>query len=402
MTNTIENSTRILTPMLVFSLSMCFLSVACNKSAKTQTSKSGEGAPSSIPVSQQRVATFERVIRHDDSLLWKSRTKLLPNQESLTSIQFLDQENGWIGTHDGTLYRTSNGGKEWQRIKVPIPKEAYISSLFFINISNGWIACGLKPSDVLESRGNRVWIFRTRDGGQNWSQQYYNEGVQLLRVRFSNQQDGWAVGRQFDNAQTIPFLIKTTDDGAHWVDVSANLPATGSSNVATDIYANGPSDATILTGNGELFRTLDGGQVWQRLAALQNEPEQTYMGRLLKLPTGTFLAVGGSDSLEGLWGVLTQREPDGAFKLYRTNCYISDLLSISETNLLAAGHIIESASELTTARRQGVILHSSDGGLTWSIVYRGTVPLINAMTLSHSNSVWAVGERGLVLNLTIP
>jgi photosystem II stability/assembly factor-like uncharacterized protein len=254
----------------------------------------------------------------------------------------------------------------------------------------------------LESRGNRVWIFRTRDGGQNWSQQYYNEGVQLLRVRFSNQQDGWAVGRQFDNAQTIPFLIKTTDDGAHWVDVSANLPATGSSNVATDIYANGPSDATILTGNGELFRTLDGGQVWQRLAALQNEPEQTYMGRLLKLPTGTFLAVGGSDSLEGLWGVLTQREPDGAFKLYRTNCYISDLLSISETNLLAAGHIIESASELTTARRQGVILHSSDGGLTWSIVYRGTVPLINAMTLSHSNSVWAVGERGLVLNLTIP
>jgi hypothetical protein len=125
------------------------------------------------------------------------------------------------------------------------------------------------------------------------------------------------------------------------------------------------------------------------------------MGRLLKLPTGVFLAVGGADSLEGFWGVLTRREPDGAFKLYRANCYISDLLSISETNLLASGHTMESASEPTTSRRQGVILHSSDGGLNWSIVYRGSTP-INAMTLSQSNVVWAVGERGVVLNLTIP
>lgn len=400
-----QNSSVASTSIVVLSLSIGLSSVTCNYQAQSNASKPKERAATSDPFSQQRVATIESIIHDDDSLLWKSNIRLLPNQESLTSIQFFDQKNGLIATHEGSVYRTTNGGNRWERIKPPIPKGAYISSLFFTNISNGWIAFGLNSSDVLEPRGNKVWLFRTKDGGQSWSLQYQNEAVQLLRVRFANQQEGWAVGTQFvmrDTLQTVPFLIRTTDEGAHWIDLSGNLSITRPGNGFTDVFADGSSDATLLTWNGDLFRTVNGGQDWQQLAALHNEPKQTYMGRLVKLPTGALLAAGGADSLEGFWGVLTRLESNGAFRVYRANCYISDILSISETTLLVAGHIIIPGSGFTTSQRQGVILHSSDGGQTWSTVYRSAAPSINALTLSDSSTVWAVGEGGLVLSLSIP
>jgi photosystem II stability/assembly factor-like uncharacterized protein len=216
----------------------------------------------------------------------------LPNHESLTNIQFFDQKNGWIATHEGSVYRTTDGGNRWERIKLPVPEDAYISSFFFTNISDGWIACGLNSSDVLEPRGNKVWLFRTKDGGHSWSLHYQNEAVQLLRVRFANQQEGWAVMR--GTLQTVPFLIRTTDEGAHWVDLSGNLSIRGPGNAVTDVHTDSSSDATLLTWNGDLFHSVNSGQDWQQLAALHNEPEQTYMGRLVKLSSGgALLAAGG-------------------------------------------------------------------------------------------------------------
>lgn len=397
-----QKSTFAWSSIVWLSLSISLSSVAC----KNHASNLKERAATSDPFSQQRVRAIESNIRDDESFLWKSSERLLPNQESLTSIQFFDQKNGWIATHEGSVYRTTDGGKEWHRIKPPIPKEAYISSFFFTDVSNGWLACGLNSSDVLEPQGNKVWLYRTKDGGHSWSLHYQNEAVQLLRVKFANQREGWAVGRQFiirDTLQTVPFVIRTTDEGAHWIDLSGNLSITGRGDAVTDLYADSSSDATLLTWNGDLFRTVNGGQDWQQLAVLHNEPEQTYIGRLVKLSSnGALLAAGGADSLEGFWGALIRREPDGGFKQYRTNCYISDLVAISETTLLIAGHIRVPASRFTTTQRQGVILHSSDGGQTWSTVYRGAVSSINALAISDSSTVWAVGERGLVLKLKIP
>ena len=102
---------------------------------------------------------------------------------------------------------------------------------------------------------------------------------------------------------------------------------------------------------------------------------------------------GGADSLEGLWGVLIRREGDGALTTYRANCYISDILSLSDKTLLVAGHMTSTQSQLQ--KRRGVILQSSDGGQQWSTVYRGDVSSINALTLADSNTVWAVVSRGV-------
>ena len=401
-----QNSTFACRSIVVLSLSIGLSSVACKNHAESTASNPKERTAQSAPLPQQGIPTVESKIRDDDLLLWKSRERLLPNQESLTGIQFFDQNNGWIATHEGSVYRTTDGGNRWQRIKPPIPNEAYISSFFFTNISDGWIACGLKSSDVLEPRGNKVWLFRTKDSGRTWTLQYQNEAVQLLRVRFANEQEGWAVGTQFvmrDTLQTVPFLIRTIDEGANWINLSGNLSITRPGNGFTDVYADSSSDATLLAWNGDIFRTVNGGQDWQQVAVLHNEPEQTYMGHLVKLSNGGgMLAAGGADSLEGFWGVLTRRDPDGRVKQYRVNCYISDLVAISDTTLLISGHIILPASRFTTAQRQGVILHSSDGGQTWSTVYRSAVSSLNALAVSDACTVWAVGENGLVLNLNIP
>jgi photosystem II stability/assembly factor-like uncharacterized protein len=398
MTNTGHSNAVTWNSLLVLCLSICF--VACSGLAQNTASTSDHTRLRGMAVPQRTITKIQSVIRTNDASLWKSSTKFF-DKETFIGVQFLDRTNGWIATYEGSIYHTSDGGLEWERIKTPVPKGAYISSFFFTNISDGWIACGLNSPDVLNVRGNKAWLFQTRDGGHNWSLQYQNEAVQLSRLTFVNPQVGWAVGRQFVDGGNRPFLIKTTEEGANWIDLSRNVPAMENGNALTDVHADSSSDATLLTVNGDLLRTVNGGQRWQQIAALQDEPDQTYMGRLIKSPTGALLAVGGADSLEGFWGVLTRREPDGVFKQYRVNCYITDVLFVSEKTLFVAGHIL-GTSAFSPEPRQGVILHSSDGGQTWSTVYRGSVPSINAMTLSDNGVAWAVGERGLVLNLHSP
>ena len=52
-------------------------------------------------------------------------------------------------------------------------------------------------------------------------------------------------------------------------------------------------------------------------------------------------------------------------------------------------------------KREAVVSYSSDGGVTWSLVYvNSSAKKINALGALDSNHFWAAGDGGLILRLT--
>jgi photosystem II stability/assembly factor-like uncharacterized protein len=117
----------------------------------------------------------------------------------------------------------------------------------FVDSLNGWIVGG-------DDRTGLAAVFRTTDGGTNWSPQVVPGGARLLRgVTFVNANEGWACGRNGT-------IIHTSDGGNSW-----ELQNSGQDTTLFDVSFAGPL-LGLIAGNSKILRTTDGGQHWEDCA----------------------------------------------------------------------------------------------------------------------------------------
>jgi hypothetical protein len=90
------------------------------------------------------------VVTSDSGGHWQ--TAELP--ELPVSLFFLNEGVGWLVTAKGGLWRTSEAGKNWQKLP-RIPAAAF--HVYFTDENNGWAACIKKK------------VFQTTDGGKSWT-----------------------------------------------------------------------------------------------------------------------------------------------------------------------------------------------------------------------------------------
>jgi hypothetical protein len=288
-----------------------------------------------------------------------------------------------------------------------MPVDASLVSFFFASPNIGWVVLQKYPPDVLDYQANEYWIMQTPDAGEKWNTQYNGHQGQVDKLTVASNQEGWATGRRFiktDTLQSFPFVIHTTDQGTHWSNVSENLTSVLPGDEVTDLYTPKESVAMLTTTGGKVFKTENAGQSWQDVAALEGEPTQTYFGRLGQTQAGRLWLLGGSDSLEGMWGVLAKRALDGSWTRYTASAYFRDAVFLSEEDVLVCGHIRKSdGSAPLQGHSEGVILRSLDGGNSWTTIYRTSqVTNINALAAINSTTIWAVGDKGFVLQVTFP
>lgn len=109
----------------------------------------------------------------------------------------------------------------------------------------------------------------TEDGGKNWRKlDKFPEIAELAYVSrlLASSHDANTVYAAFDNHQNAdfkPYLLKSTDAGRTWVSIKSNLPANG----PVWAIAEDPVNANLLFAGTEfgLFFTIDGGQKWLQL-----------------------------------------------------------------------------------------------------------------------------------------
>src|SRR5690606_16601157 len=110
-------------------------------------------------------------------------------------IQFIEQNTGYIGgTH---LIKTSNGGDNWFTVSTFL----YMEDLFAINEDTMWYA---------KSESLTGGVFRTTNGGMNWTQQLSLGSLNPARIYMYNNSTGYIS----NNSGT--YLRSTTNSGVNW------------------------------------------------------------------------------------------------------------------------------------------------------------------------------------------
>lgn len=182
-------------------------------------------------------------------------------------IQFTDELHGWI-IETLTIWRTADGGTNWQRAFSPFEQKANGQPVraFFLNSRHIWI-CGTQGE-----------VYSTKDGGNTWTiQAVAGKDLTFTDLFFVNSETGWLAGYasgRFNNR-----LYHTSDGGKTW----RLAPTAFNQGYLNSIYflneregwACGDGwlgDANADSGKGILLHTADGGQSWQSVFISDDEP----------------------------------------------------------------------------------------------------------------------------------
>ncbi len=314
---------------------------------------------------------------------------LAQEKPRLRGLCVVDPRVAWTSGAAGTVLRTVDGGKSWQRRAV-VGAEA----LDFRDVQafDDRTAFALTIGPGESSR-----IYKTADGGATWSASHVNRDPKgfLDAIAFWDGQHGLTLGDPVDGR----FVILTTDDaGATWRAVPAKgmppaLPNEGAFAASgTCLAVQGDRDAWFGTGGGRVFRSTDRGNTWT-VHATPLRPANASSGifSLAFRDTDHGIAVGGDYKDPGRWediaaltsdGGRTWRVPSGA----GPRGYRSAVAFVPGTKatFVAVGP--------TGSDR------SIDGGETWKPL--GDVGF-HAAGFADSSAGWGVGDDGRVERIAV-
>ena len=127
-----------------------------------------------------------------------------PNYPLFQCIFFKDSLNGFIGSADGKIFKTSDGGNLWT--PVVVTNISGIKSIYFPTSDTGYTATEVDG------------VYKTIDGGNSWNHLSCIFPSQLTSIWFTDAKHGF-VGGGDDNDFMI--LYKTINGGITWLSCSS-------------------------------------------------------------------------------------------------------------------------------------------------------------------------------------
>jgi len=256
----------------------------------------------------------------------------------LPSIKFFNENTGNIfGYNDGfgnkgCFLRTTNGGAIWD--SMPLPPEMLNNYLYhqsFIDINTGYVC------------GHTNMIFKTIDGGNNWSYSlapYSTSGNQTYStIQFFNELTGYIGGR-------YGFRAKTTNGGNNWITLDTAYAQIISMHFL-DINYGFMGDTW-----SDIYKTTDGGLTWNYSYLIDSlSHEYAYNGiKFINYNTGYAI---GSDNVNGV-----------LFKTTNGGNNWKNIL-IYQNNSFSSLFVVDS-SIIYIGCEFNLILKSTNGGNDWT------------------------------------
>ena len=289
-----------------------------------------------------------------------------PSGSTLRDIHFYDENTGYAvgdaGFVENVLFRTADGGENWEKADLPIRDGAAFYGMFFVKALN---------ADTVLSAGWDNTFFSSYDGGVNWDTTYLplSAGGFYEGGDFVNDSTGFLVG---PNA----YILKTVDYGDSWEVMTGSADSTDqNTHYFTEVFFRDESTGWVSS-FGCLYKTTDGGDTWGRTCeGTYGTTRKSYI-RFNEQNQGIVLA-----SLE----------------IYTTNNGTSfDLvLPVEPVNTWSA--IDEAEEELFVAGSGGEIFHSDNKGLDWNIISTPVTSTLTDLSFIDKNNGWVSGRDSTLL-----
>lgn len=119
----------------------------------------------------------------------------LPYLDNLSSIDFINEENGWI-SGDGVVLATHDGGINWEEL--PAPSSARFNCIDFVSVDEGYIV------------GEGGSVYQTQDGGESWMEQQSGTLNELYSIQCFDENNYWICGDQI--------ILYSSNQGVAWID----------------------------------------------------------------------------------------------------------------------------------------------------------------------------------------
>lgn len=284
----------------------------------------------------------------------------LPTTANLLDIDFPTNEIGYIGSENGELLKTTDGGLTWSLVNLTVTPinpnvPGAIYDIEFSDINNGYMLVGANGPST-----GPAYLYATSDGGISWTSLNHNGNVMEMGSIYSSSIDHLFLGGVgfFESSLIMEY------ENASWTQ-NVGIPTTISPNTAVVTHMDFYENLGLAATNGQyILRSEDHGQTWDTTNT-NLEANSTITSVLI---VDEFIAYAGYHSNGMSFGLL--KSEDGGLSWFQdmnsaTFFYPewlcveqTDASSINEPKSVYAGARIATG---TGAGFNGMIFESNDG-----------------------------------------
>ena len=164
----------------------------------------------------------------------------------LMGIQMISDTVGFIAGSENTILKTTDGGETWigssERARVGETRNN-LENICFVSPTTGWVI------------GSYGTLLHTTDGGETWEKQNAGVDNNLFGIHFFNEQIGWISGQE-------GLILHTNDGGKTW-----EKQETQSYDNLNDIMFVDETVGWAAGDFGAVLHTNDGGKTWKSTKA---------------------------------------------------------------------------------------------------------------------------------------
>jgi photosystem II stability/assembly factor-like uncharacterized protein len=174
------------------------------------------------------------------------------------NIEFLDAQNGFLGTLNNLLLKTNNGGSTWLPVDNISPNPHAVCGLSAVNAQTIY-GCGafFQPA----------FIIKSNDAGQTWTYSNMSDlATALVEIKFIDETTGYAGGQNVNGA----CLLKTTDGGNSWNEIyNSGIPGeyVWKIQILEDTNVVFGAVSSVAPFLGKLIKSFDAGNNWESFDA---------------------------------------------------------------------------------------------------------------------------------------
>jgi photosystem II stability/assembly factor-like uncharacterized protein/tetratricopeptide (TPR) repeat protein len=287
--------------------------------------------------------------------------------DDLNAIHFSDEFHGWAVGDSGVILKTTDAGTSWERVVTRFTDT--LNTVMFFDHLTGWAG------------GSNELLIHTNNAGRSWSD--YRPGSTGNRSISTLYAAGWK--QIWAGGGPARWVYHSDNSGSIWtrrnvLEESCTLRSLQFTN----------TDSGFITACGLILFTENGGNNWSRME-MAGIPDGDF-----DIPDFVML----SDSIG--FAIVNRSTPDsGSIVMIHRHNGIIRAEHNPESGHLYAIDFLDDQTGLA-AGENGLLIQTTDGGLTWMSIDSGTDTALNDIHVLESGTAWIAGNGGTLLKLEYP